>query len=192
MWKGVWGLQSPKKVKNLLWRACRNAIPTKENLVRCTILEDPVYDRCNGALENSLHAPWSCFELDIVWTNLVLWNFRRTCMFMDFKELLSWVIQQDKNPKLFSMTAWLIWTQQNQVCLAQPNVNLHLLEQVSKDWHEEFIALQVPRLWQPTLLAGFKINFDGATIAVENKSGIEVVIRDSQGRVIASLSQLPP
>jgi len=41
-------------------------------------------------------------------------------------------------------------------------------------------------------LACFKINFDGATIAVENKSGIEVVIRDSQGRVIASLSQLPP
>ena len=128
------------KVKNLLWRAWRNAIPTKGNLVCRMVLEDPVYDWCNGALENPLHALWSCSELDMVWTDLVLWSFRHTHMFVDFKELLSWVIQQDKNLKLFAMTAWSIWTQQNRVRLAQPNVNLHLLEQVSKDWQEEFIA----------------------------------------------------
>ena len=38
--------------------------------------------------------------------------------------------------------------------------------------------------------ACFKINFNGATFVVENKSGIGVVIWDSQGMVIASLSQL--
>ena len=40
--------------------------------------------------------------------------------------------------------------------------------------------------------ACFKINFNRATFAAKNKSGIEVVIRDSQGMVIASLSQLLP
>ena len=79
------------------------------------------------------HAPWSCSKLDIMWTDLVLWNYRCTCMFVDFKELLSQVIQQDRNPELFAMTTWLIRTQQNQVYLAQSNVNLHLLEQVLKD-----------------------------------------------------------
>ena len=132
-------------MKNLLWRACRNAIPTKENLVRRTVLEDLVCDRCNGALDNPLHALWSCFELDVVWIDTILWSLKHTHMFMDFKELLSWVIQQVKNLELFAMIAWSIWTQRNQVRLAQLNVYLHLLAQVSKDWHEEFMALQVPR-----------------------------------------------
>ena len=109
------------------------------------VLEDPVCDQCNGALESPLHALWSCSELDVVWIDPILWSFNRTHMFMDFKELLSWIIYQDKDLELFAMIAWSIWTQRNQVRLAQLNVNLHLLAQVSKDWHEEFMALQVPR-----------------------------------------------
>ena len=63
------------------------------------------------------------------------------------------------------------------------------------------MALQVPHslpqqrtraLWQTPSSKWFKINFDGATFVAENKFGIGVVIRDSQGMVIASLSQLLP
>ena len=63
------------------------------------------------------------------------------------------------------------------------------------------MALQVPHslpqqrtraLWQPPSSTWFKINFDGATFVAENKFGIGVVIRDSQGIVIASLSQVLP
>uniref|UniRef100_A0A7N2N1Z6 Reverse transcriptase zinc-binding domain-containing protein n=1 Tax=Quercus lobata TaxID=97700 RepID=A0A7N2N1Z6_QUELO len=46
LWKGIWTLQVPNKVKNLLWRACRNAFPTKEILIRWTIIIDPLCDRC--------------------------------------------------------------------------------------------------------------------------------------------------
>lgn len=33
LWKGVWSLQTPNKVKNLMRRACRNSLSTKQNLV---------------------------------------------------------------------------------------------------------------------------------------------------------------
>ena len=46
LWKGLWSLKIPNKVKNLVWRACRNSLPTKENLVRCTIITSSTCDRC--------------------------------------------------------------------------------------------------------------------------------------------------
>nr|POE97079.1 hypothetical protein CFP56_23064 [Quercus suber] len=106
LWKGVGALQSPRKVKSLLWRAYRNAIPTKENLVHQMALENPICDRCNGSMDNSLHALWSCSELDVVWFDPVLWSFKHTHRCVDFKELLSWIIQQDKNSELFAMRVW--------------------------------------------------------------------------------------
>lgn len=60
LWKGVRSLQSPNKIKNLMWRACRNSLPMKENLVRRTVLDDPVYDRSHAALETPLHALQLC------------------------------------------------------------------------------------------------------------------------------------
>ena len=51
---------------------------------------------------------------------------------------------------------------------------------------------QTHALWQPPPSTCFKINFNGATFVAKNKSSSGVVIRDSQGMVIAFLSQLIP
>lgn len=66
LWQGIWSLQVPNKIKNFIRRACRNSLPMKENLVRQTIIEDPLCDRCKCATEFALHALWSCGELDVV------------------------------------------------------------------------------------------------------------------------------
>ena len=65
-WKGVWSLQVPNKVKNLMWRACKNSIPTKLNLLRWAIIVDPLCDRCKSEAQSPLHALWLCNELDPV------------------------------------------------------------------------------------------------------------------------------
>ena len=67
LWRTIWSLQVPNKIKNLVWRACRNSLPTKETLVRRTIIENPTCDHCKHDPESALHALWNCSKLDVVW-----------------------------------------------------------------------------------------------------------------------------
>ena len=186
-------------MKNLLWRACRNALPTKANLVRRTIITDPVCARCLDAHETPLHALWMCKELDSVWDSSVSWNFRCRVHFLDFKELLSWIIMQQQHTELFAWMAWKIWSQRNKVRLNQPTCSTHQIAQLSNNRLSEFLAAQVPHphlqsqpkpKWRLPPENYVKINFDGAVFSGARKSGIGVVIRNNRGLVIASCSQV--
>ena len=46
LWSKIWGLEVPNKVKNLIWRACKNSLPTKVNLARRKITSDSLCDIC--------------------------------------------------------------------------------------------------------------------------------------------------
>ena len=99
--KGIRSLHVPNKVKNIMWRACRKSMPTKTNLLRKTIIESPICDRYKQVPETTLHALWTCQELDVVWLDAELWELRRTNNFLDFKELLSWLIKKQLRLELF-------------------------------------------------------------------------------------------
>ena len=101
-WKSIWSLEFPNKFKNLVWRACRNSLPTKQNLTRRTLIDNPIYDRCSLQAEDSLHALWSCLGLDEVWEG-DRWNFRQREVFADFKELCRWMVENGKSMDLFAI-----------------------------------------------------------------------------------------
>ena len=67
LWKNIWALHSPNKVKNLIQRACRNSMPTKANLVHRMVIDSSCCDQCNSALKAPLRALWCCPMLDDVW-----------------------------------------------------------------------------------------------------------------------------
>ena len=125
LWKGIWTLLVPNKVKNQLWCVCHNALPTKASLVHRTIINDPLCDHCHEAYETPVHALWDCKELDTVWVGSELSQLRQDANFLDFKELLSWLLQQHDKVEVFAMTTWLIWTQRNQVRLHLAAASLH-------------------------------------------------------------------
>ena len=103
LWRSIWSLQVPNRVKTFLWRACHDAIPTKANLKRRHILVDPMCERCWKEEETPLHALWSCSELSTVWS-LSQWSSRQISCVTNFKELLSWILNNQGNPELFGMT----------------------------------------------------------------------------------------
>ena len=83
LWIALWALNVPQRLKNLLWRACCNAMPTKESLVRRTIINDPLCDRYHQASKTPLHALGLCTKLDIVWADAALWGFQGSTTFQE-------------------------------------------------------------------------------------------------------------
>lgn len=183
LWRTIWSLQVPNKIKNLVWRAYKNSLPTKENLVRQTIVENPTCDRYKHEPESALHALWNCSELDVVWEEEPFQHCRRRQTFVDFKELLSWLITKDHNLELFATLVWLIWTQRNQVCFSQPNLSVHQISLSAKEHVAEFVVTQPARSitrpnltlfrtnWRPPIPEVVKINCDEAIFKEQKKIG---------------------
>ena len=71
IWKVVWQLNCPSKIKHLLWRACKNILPTKLRLKAWGIDVNEKCDICGNA-ESSRHALWSCNITEVVWSGIRL------------------------------------------------------------------------------------------------------------------------
>ena len=117
LWKEIQALEYPNKVKNLIWTACINSLPTKGNLVRRTIISYPTCDQCIATTENPLYAFWSCSELDIIWTAEKVLDFQSQVYFQDFKALTTWILKKNKASELFATTVLFIQNQRNHVHL---------------------------------------------------------------------------
>ena len=55
-WKKFWVLEVPSKVTNFVWRACREALPTRKNLQRRRIVPNGICDLCKAEEEDCSHA----------------------------------------------------------------------------------------------------------------------------------------
>ena len=71
-------------------------MPTKANLFRLTVIDNPLCDRCKATSETTLHALWECPVLDEVWADASKWGWRRETAFEGFKELILWIMQNKK------------------------------------------------------------------------------------------------
>ena len=71
-----------------MWRAAKNALPVKINLVKRYVLPEATCDHCQSQPEDVLHALWTCPCLTEVWESDNAWRFRRTESLADFQQLI--------------------------------------------------------------------------------------------------------
>ena len=69
LWRDTWSLQIPKKIQMFMWRAIKESLPTKSNLMRRKIITNSVWELCNKRAEDVLHALWSCPVIQLVWSS---------------------------------------------------------------------------------------------------------------------------
>ena len=63
LWKRIWNLHLPNKIRSFAWRACRGALATKANLKKRQITKDETCNLCGKAAESSTHLFWFCDKL---------------------------------------------------------------------------------------------------------------------------------
>ena len=115
LWKCLWQLNLPAKIKIFAWRACVNGLPTKEKLCSRGINTSFDCPNCSEELESIHHVLLHCKFASHMWNFWVdglLLIQRNTWIFSDLALfILSHKSLQDL--ELFFSVAWAIWHNRN-------------------------------------------------------------------------------
>jgi hypothetical protein len=201
-WNCIWSLKLPSKVKNFLWRACRNCLPTRIRLqskgVQCT-------DRCavcDDFGEDSTHLFFMCNKSMICWQRSGLWSILMAVFDIDASfptnvfAILHHLDQQQK--QVFSVTLWSIWKHRNnkvwnnvtetaQAICARAGSLLTIWRNAQTIRHPipQHPATPNDLKWIKPSPGRFKCNVDAAFSQARNRVGIGVCIRDDEGRCVS-------
>lgn len=115
IWKHIWTLNVPPKVRNFIWRACSNILPTRENLHRRKIAVDPQCEFCKQQPESVYHMLWECPFARNTWA--VVKGRLQKCpnAVADFFDLLR-LLQSRldcSDLEVWAITAWALWNARN-------------------------------------------------------------------------------
>ena len=205
LWKGIWNLQVPYKVKHLIWRAANEALPTLYNLLRRNVVQTAYCPNCKAAWEDTVHALWGCHRLYVIWeadAELKKCTKQKFNAFADWLEVL-FLMRDRVDVNLIAIIVWLIWNKRNSARLGEPVTKYHHIrakaETLLLDY--QFAQVQEQRLlavssravrWMPPISPLYEINFDGALFSDLGAAGLGVVIRDSCGQVDGALAERIP
>lgn len=118
-WISIWHLNLPYKIRHFAWRACKDIIPTKVNLMRRKVLVEGSYEACHQEVESSGHLFWRCKSAREVWSTSKLFPTSLTVNFNLFLDLIWYGLmeakwEQGRLEKIITL-AWAIWSNRNKV-----------------------------------------------------------------------------
>jgi len=201
-WSTIWKLKLPLKIKNFLWRICRNCLSTRMRLLAKGVDCPNICVVCNDHDEDGKHLFFECNKSIGCWQRLSLWNsIQQMCSpSLSCSEVIFVVLQQFDVPQqqIFSVALWSIWkhrnnkvwnnivetTQQigeraNSFLSSWKNAQVMNLCNTANNTHHE-----ITRWIKPTV-GRFKCNVDTAFSTSLNKVGFGACIRDAEGNFVA-------
>ncbi|KAK9986180.1 hypothetical protein SO802_031131 [Lithocarpus litseifolius] len=202
LWKSVWQLRCQNKVKNFIWRACKDIIPTKTKLKDRKILVEVECDIC-GDVETTRHMFWGCKLTVAVWQMANLKAPGLTANLPNFLNLF-WCVKEAKpsqDLETFASLAWSLWNNRNAIQYGEASRTTLQIFETSRDFLNEFQSFcevphppqpHGPSLWRPPPFGWYKANIDEAVFKELGHCEIRVVVRNDKGQLMGALSKLLP
>lgn len=210
IWKLIWSLYVPQKIKMFLWKACNGALPVKAALFRRHITPDATCPHCNSATEDIPHALLGCEWTGEVWHHSQLQFDSSQAAAMPLKD---WILFMDsllsnqnethhENLAIMAHYLWGIWKERNdchfQGRATQPlatavKIKARLVPIDDPTVQSRAAALSTKRIysapWTLPPPGTLKLNTDATFFLVNNRGSIAVICKDEKGATVLSHSR---
>ena len=175
------------------------------NLLKRKILNEDKCEQCGLESETVAHALWNYSTLDKIWESTLGFKDQSQLGASNITDLINLTYEKRKNVDLMAMVMWTIWHRRNQLqvssnvfpktqVLQQASQVLTTFQQSQQSLinHATATRSQHHTQWCPPPTNCVKLNFDGAIFSELGKVGLGVVVHDSHGNAIVSLSKQAP
>jgi ribonuclease HI len=202
-WSSIWKVHAPPKTKHLLWRICRECLPTRSRLRNRYVQCPEVCPLCLTDEETDWHLLFNCVAVKEAWTVMGLSQIiePRLHIFLNPRDLIFdickqvsaieaskaaviiWFLWQHRNNKVWSesiatayqigMQAYSYWQQ-----WAESNGMFQELQQSARQNTADSSMLQ----WQQPPIGTLKCNVDASFYNLAGATGWGWILRDSRGQ----------
>lgn len=199
IWKKLWLLKIPPKVRNLIWRICQGCLPTKENLRQRRVDVDSSCSVCAQSMETTSHLFLHCPIAVECWRLSAL-----LLPSLNGDDIIQWIeaLIMGNNSEAIQLSCvilWSLWKNRNDVIWKNlrkwPSAIVNLAGSFLAQWQHAQILINGDLLsdqnsgvvsWCKPACGWLKCNVDGAVFSSESKLGFGMVLRNSEGTMIAA------
>ncbi|KAF5447618.1 hypothetical protein F2P56_033158 [Juglans regia] len=190
----MWSMNVPAATKLFVWRAVSDLLPTRKNLWKKKIVEDPLCPICNLNEETISHVMWSCPATVDVWGDtrspISKWP-SGDCNFEQKWLDLCRVMDQESMEKVAVIMRG-IWYRRNKYVFENKFWRPGNVVQMAVTGLEDYYSVNEKKTglnkgkgedrgkshWRCPVDVDFKVNFDGAFDQSSSKIGMGVIVED--------------
>jgi ribonuclease HI len=208
VWKVVWGLKLPSKIKKILWRALHGVIPLKSILVNRHIGTSGQCPICMQEAEDVKHLLFRFATAMELWSSLGIANTIEEAQLIDRSgsAILEHLLRDEENKfsgfdnigqnEVIGVACWYLWwirrrrTHEESVP-PMLRCKMSILSIVSNASKVGSKPADRPR-WEKPNSAQTKVNVDGSFHQDTHAGSVAAVIRDSKGNFLAASTTFLP
>ncbi|CAI9759335.1 unnamed protein product [Fraxinus pennsylvanica] len=189
-WNKIWRYKILAKVRNLIWRASLNVLPTTDQLRAKRVDVDSHCPVCLMHEESVLHVFVPCEFAEKVWETVGVAS--SPLLAANFKDSLTATLKNHhQDQEIIAMLCWVIWMNRNETVLNTKSFTVLKVVTIAKNFLQQWQDANQPPSkpaansnrpelvkWKPPTTSSLKLNIDAAIFEDQGKAGLGLVIRN--------------